>query len=93
MKEATDTHSRPCAGIFVSAMRQGIEDTLEAVYEFIRDYIATYHRSPTIREIADGVYIGRSTVVRYLDRLHAQERIIRTPGQHRSIRLVFPDTD
>jgi len=62
--------------------------TTETVYHFVHDYIQAHRIAPSIREIAEGTYIGRSTVVRHLDRLEALGRIIRTPGRARSIRLI-----
>lgn len=66
---------------------------LEQVYQFIVAYIDEHGNNPTLREIAAGCYIGRSTTYRFLDKLEAQGRIIREPGQARSIRLPKPSSD
>jgi predicted transcriptional regulator len=50
------------------------DDTTEQVYQFICDQIAN-GSVPTQAEIADGCYISRSSVRRYLSRLEGQERI------------------
>jgi len=63
----------------------------EGVYTFIRDYIREHRIPPSIREIATGCYIGRSSVVRYLDKLEAQGRLILHPGQARGISLTEDD--
>jgi DNA-binding MarR family transcriptional regulator len=63
------------------------QTTTREVYQFICSYIDNHTgRSPTIREIAQGVYVGHSTVMRHLDRLEAQGYIEREPQQARSIR-------
>lgn len=64
------------------------EQNLECVYSFIADFVKSHGYSPTLREIADGCYLGRSTVVRYLDKLEAKGRIAREEGKPRSIALL-----
>ncbi len=64
----------------------------ETVYTFIRAYIHQHHLPPTLREIAEGCHIGRSTTLRHLDRLEAWGRLFREPGKARSIYLIEPDT-
>ncbi len=61
--------------------------TINQVYDFVRAYIQTRGYSPSLREIAAGCHMGRSTVTRYLDRLEVQGRIVREIGTARSIRL------
>jgi DNA-binding MarR family transcriptional regulator len=61
----------------------------QAVYVFIKTYIQTHRKSPSIREIAANCYISVSTVMRHLDKLEARGRIQRDPNQARSI--VIPD--
>jgi SOS-response transcriptional repressor LexA len=63
-------------------------DTVDAVYDFIRQFIDQKHYSPNYREIAIGCHIGRTSVSRYLDRLQIQGRIEYEPGKARSIRIV-----
>jgi len=65
-----------------------VEQTLEGIYDFIRRYIAENGYAPSLREISDGCYLGRSTVLRYLDKLEAKGRISRTMGKARSITLT-----
>ena len=62
-------------------------DTTEAVYHFIVAYIQEHGISPSQREIAEGCYLVRSSVLRHLDKLEAWGRIIRDPNKARSIRL------
>ncbi|MEO8391767.1 MAG: winged helix-turn-helix transcriptional regulator [Chloroflexota bacterium] len=65
-----------------------IDQTSEALFGFIRTYIHENGYSPSLREIAEGCYLGRSTVLRYLDKLEAKGRIARTIGKARSIALL-----
>ncbi|MEP7292251.1 MAG: hypothetical protein ABI835_10725 [Chloroflexota bacterium] len=60
---------------------------IETVYQFISAYIGAHRYSPSLREISAECYIGRSTVLRYLDRLEAYGRIRRETGKARSITL------
>ncbi len=62
--------------------------TTKAVYAFIQDYMQREGSAPTIREIAEACYLGRSTVQRHLDRLAAWGWIIQRPGRARGIVLV-----
>jgi DNA-binding MarR family transcriptional regulator len=68
------------------------DDLTESVYSFIREYIHLHHLPPTLREIAEGCHIGRSTTLRHLDRLEAGGRLVREPGKARSICLIEPDS-
>ena len=72
-------------------MRKDVTENLDTVYQFICDYIKAHQMSPSLREIAEATYLGRSTVMRYLDRLELQGRLLRTPGKARSIQVVFSD--
>ena len=67
-----------------------VEQTLEALYGFIQLYIQENGYSPSLREIAVGCFLGRSTVLRYLDKLEAKGRITRAEGKARSISLKVP---
>lgn len=60
----------------------------EQVYKFLHNYISRNEMSPSIREIANGCYINVGTVMRHLDKLEGQGRIMRDLGKARSIRLV-----
>jgi repressor LexA len=62
--------------------------TSEAIYEFIVIFIEQHGYPPTMREIADGCYISAGNVVRYLDKLEAERRLIREPRKARSLKLV-----
>jgi len=62
--------------------------TSEAIYEFINIFIEEHGYPPTMREIADGCYISTGNVVRYLDKLEAEGRLIREPRKARSLKLT-----
>ena len=64
------------------------QELLDDIYQFISDYIAEHELSPSFREISAACFLSAGTTARYLDKLEFQERIIRIPGQARSIRLV-----
>lgn len=69
--------------------KSAFNENLDRVYTFICEFISDNEGlSPTLREIADGCFITRSNVTRYLDKLEGQGRIRREPGLPRSIRLV-----
>ena len=68
-------------------------ETLETVYTFLESFIAEHGYSPSLREISARCYIGRSTVIHYLDRLEAQGRLSREEGKARSIVLIASDGD
>lgn len=65
--------------------------TTDVVYDYIRTFIQDNGYPPSLREISAGCFIGRSTAVRYLDKLEAQGRISRDEGRARSIRLLYPE--
>lgn len=63
--------------------------TADKIYAFIEGYIHTHRElSPSVREIAEGCYLGISTVSYHLKVLQAQGRIQRDGNKARSIRLV-----
>lgn len=62
--------------------------TSEAIYEFIVIYIEEHEYPPTMREIAKGCYISAGNVVRYLDKLEAEGRLIREPRKARGLKLI-----
>ena len=64
------------------------DQAVEVIYTFICVYIGEHGYSPSLREIGAHCYMGRSTVIRYLDRLEAQGRISRDLGKARSISLL-----
>ena len=65
-----------------------IEQTMDTLYSFIHAYIQDNGYAPSLREISKGCYLGRSTVMRYLDKLEARGRIHRADGKARSITLA-----
>jgi SOS-response transcriptional repressor LexA len=69
-------------------------NTLE-VYRFIRDYLEEEKRSPSIREIGDGCFVGHTTILTHLARLEGMGWIEREMNMARSIRLgeYAPDDD
>lgn len=64
------------------------DDMTEQVYAFIRLTIERFGMPPTFREIATGCFISLGTVMRHVDRLEAQGRLVREQNKARSIRLV-----
>jgi DNA-binding MarR family transcriptional regulator len=60
--------------IRLTTEEQEADAITEQVYQFICDHIASGN-VPTQAEIADGCYISRSSVRRYLSRLEGQGRI------------------
>lgn len=69
-------------------MDMPVEEMTDQVYRYIADYIQERGFPPSTREIAQGCYISRGVVTRYLDRLELSGRIRRTPGRARSIQLL-----
>jgi SOS-response transcriptional repressor LexA len=69
------------------------KETTEAVYRFIRSYMQAHQYPPSLREISQACYIGRSTVLRHLDKLEAARRIAREPGRARGISLIETPVD
>jgi repressor LexA len=64
-------------------------DTTQAVFRFIREYIATHPWPPSLQEIADGSGLAHAaSVYRHLDHLEAQGLLTREPGKARSIVLT-----
>ena len=72
-----------------------IDSTTRDVYEFIRDYLQEEKRSPSVREIGDGCYVGHTTILTHLARLEGMGWIEREMNMARSIRLGdrAPDYD
>lgn len=60
----------------------------EAVYTFIRDYAGQEGFAPSLRDIAHGCGLGRTTVLYHLHRLLQWGLIRRSPGKARTIILV-----
>jgi repressor LexA len=57
----------------------------EQIFVFIKKYIDEIGYSPSLREIASGVYLSVSSVLRHLDKLEAWGWITRDPNKARSI--------
>lgn len=68
--------------------KEALDQIADEVYHFIVQYIQKNGFAPNLREIGEGCHIGRSTTIRYLDRLELQRRITREPGRARSISLL-----
>lgn len=60
----------------------------EKVYQFLKAFVRANNFPPTVRELADGCGMSRSSVTRHLDRLEAMGRITRQPGKARGITLT-----
>lgn len=60
----------------------------ESVYNFVQRYIDQHHYAPSQREIARACFMGKSTVLRCLDKLEAKGLISREPGRARGIGLL-----
>lgn len=68
--------------------RANVDQTLEAVYEFICDYIKENSYAPSVRDIGQGVGLrSTSTVYSHLKRLADEGRIEMDPGKRRSVRV------
>lgn len=75
-----------------TARDQHRERMLQTVYDFIAAFIDEHNGlSPTLREIADGCYLSRTAIMRYIDLLEARGYILRDFNIPRSIRLTRPD--
>jgi len=66
-------------------------EVLDAVFAFICQHNEQFGYSPNLREIAEATFMSRPNLYRYLDRLEAAGRIIRTPGVARGITIVKTD--
>jgi SOS-response transcriptional repressor LexA len=62
--------------------------TKQFVYIFIKKYVREHTHPPSIREIGEGCYLSNSVVIRYLDQLENEGKLIREPGRARGITLV-----
>ena len=67
------------------------EATLQDVYDFCAGYIDDRRISPSLQEVAKGLYMSRANVTRYLDILEARGYVERDPSIPRSIRIVDPE--
>lgn len=71
-----------------AGMREEAKKSPQAVYAFVRRYIDEQGYPPSLAEIADQCGLGLGTVVRHLNRLEVQGRVVRAHGKSRSIRLA-----
>jgi DNA-binding MarR family transcriptional regulator len=62
-------------------------NSTQIVYAFIVEYWRRNAFSPSVREIAEGCYMGVATVMRHLNRLEARGDITREMRRARSIHL------
>ena len=72
----------------LSKRQRRVEEMTERVYAFIKAYIDERGIAPSRVEIARAVFLSRSGVLRYIDRLEARGQISHEPGIPRSIRLL-----
>lgn len=72
----------------LSEREKMLQEMTERVYEFIARYIDENHGPPSISEIAQAMYLAPSSVLRYIDRLEAQDRLYRRGYQARGIVLL-----
>jgi SOS-response transcriptional repressor LexA len=64
------------------------EVNTEQVFIFIEEHIKTEGFAPSIREISAACYMGRSSVIRHLDKLEKWGWLQRQEGKARSIVLT-----
>lgn len=69
------------------------QDTVEQVYNFIKDYIREHTYPPTLKEIGKGCFMSRTNATRYVDILQAKGRIARNPKLSRGITLLDDHND
>lgn len=67
--------------------RQTHDPHSQLVYAFLQTYLKAHSYAPSQREIALACHLGKSTVLRCLDRLEIDGLITREIGQARSIVL------
>lgn len=73
------------------ARQNEVHDVAEQVYNFICAFIEEHTYPPTLQEIANGCYMSRTNVTRYVDRLEGMGRIARDPKRARGITLLNDD--
>lgn len=67
------------------------EDNAQRVYDYIVTYFEENGFSPSMKEIGEGCFFSRGTVVRYLDLLEARGYIEREYNVPRSIHVLDPN--
>lgn len=60
----------------------------EKILDFLRKRQDQGELTPSFREIAEGCFMGRTTVMKYVALLEGAGRIARVPGIPRSIRII-----
>jgi SOS-response transcriptional repressor LexA len=68
-------------------------EIVEQVYAFIKAYIREHTHPPTLSEIADGCFMSRTHVTRYVERLEGMGRLFREPNRARGITLIDNNED
>ena len=76
-----------CRGILMAKDAK----TKQYVYKFIKKYVREHTHPPSIREIGEECFLSNSVVIRYLDQLENEGKLIREPGRARGITLVDED--
>ena len=66
-------------------------DVTLQVYKFVKAYIREHTHPPTLREIAVGCYLARSTAAYHLQKLEHKGYIRREPGRARGLTLLERD--
>lgn len=64
------------------------QQLLDQIYVFICTYIREHGYAPSQQEIASGCYLGRTTLLRHLDKLEMMGRIQREDAKPRSIHII-----
>ncbi len=64
-------------------------ETTETVYTFVLNYFETTHCAPTLREIAEGCHMGKSTASEYIKILAKEGRLYYSPGKRRALSLPY----
>lgn len=57
------------------------------VVQFVRDYIAEQHYSPSIRDVAAWFQITPNAALGHINAIEAKGGLVRSPGIARSLRL------
>lgn len=68
--------------------RERALETRQKVFEAVADLIEETGVPPTMPEIAKKTGLGQNTIKRHVDALVDEGRLGRTPGQHRSLRVL-----
>lgn len=68
--------------------QQAAAETRQKVFEAVSALIEETGVSPTVPEIAKKTGLGQNTIKRHVDALVDEGRLGRTPGQHRSLRVL-----